>query len=412
MGGTVAPDIEKQEVEVPDDIVKMDGIFYDPNGPHYVGVNLQVHYITNVDTVSQQFDTGMYLNFEYKPTEKDVEEYKRLKELGELENFTPEFQPAFRFPNMMETTQRDLQPYLDGSLYTLLIDGEVDTRGATVDLPSGSKYMIAARMAIRGTFAEPFELQNFPVDCQDLRIVITSTATSIRQVIVPHFRRNTFVTIQQDLTGLPEWTTHPPICDFILSDKAKSARGYQFSSVVLLMKVSRKSKSHVLRTASLIFFISASQLFAFAMEPDISELGNRLGIGFTLVLTALVFMFVVESRLPTVPYLTLLDKYIYGSFFLMIATMIGSTVVLKLHDAHQRKKWNAYVAYIAAGIILLFQIWFGFSLVYFKKQEQKKLTKNSFDHSEEPTPRPQLRVKSEKLYTFHHSFTGASLKED
>lgn len=113
--------------------------------------------------------------------------------------------------------------------------------------------MIAARMAMRGTFAEPFELENFPVDCQDLRIIIMSTATSNKQVIVPHFRRDTFVTIDQEFTGLPEWKRHPPICDFILSDEKKSARGYRFSSMVLLIKVSRKSRCHLLRTACLIF---------------------------------------------------------------------------------------------------------------------------------------------------------------
>ena len=92
--------------------------------------------------------------------------------------------------------------------------------------------------------------------------------------------------------------------------------------------------SHIVRTGSLICCITVSQLFVFAMEPHKEGLGDRLNIGFTLILTVHVYMFVVEERIPKVPYLTLLDKYIYGSFILMVITMVGSlfTLKLKTHD--------------------------------------------------------------------------------
>lgn len=169
-----------------------------------MGVNLQVHYTSNIDTVPQQFDVGMFINFEFKPSEKDVEEYYKLKKEGQEKNFTPEYQPAFRLSNMMVSTEREMYPCLDGSIDTMLVDGETDTRGAKVDLPNEWKYMIAGRLAVRETFAEPFEVQNFPVDCQDLRIVISSTATTKKQVLIPHYRRNTFVTVETEFTGLLE----------------------------------------------------------------------------------------------------------------------------------------------------------------------------------------------------------------
>jgi len=410
-------DVEYQTVQIPDNkvtenVAEFKSSYHDPNGPHYVGVNLMVHFVSNINTVLQQFDIGMYLNFEYKPSKKDVEEYNKLKEKGDEKDFTPEYQPAFRLPNMMGTTQREMKPYLDGSTYTLLTAGENDTRGAMVKLPNGWKYMIAGRMAIRGTFAEPFELKNFPVDCQDLRVVISSTATTHKQVIVPHFRRDPFVTIDQEYTGLPEWTRHPPICDFVLSDKEKSARKYQFSSMILLIKVSRKSASHILRTASLIFCITVSQLSVFAMEPNLEGLGDRLSIGFTLVLTSLVFMFVVEARLPKVPYLTLLDKYIYGSFYLMVLIMVGSTLVLRVKNDEQRRQWNTKAMLIAACSLVVFQVWFICSILYYGNKEHKKLTMSSIDNAKQNESLPQLRINSGKLYKFEHSFLGSSLDND
>jgi len=109
------PDIESQTVQIRDNkvtenVAELKSTYHDPNGPHYVGVNLMVHFVSNIDTVLQQFYIGMYLNFEYKPSKKDVEEYNKLKEKGNEKDFTPEYQPAFRLPNMMETTQREMKP--------------------------------------------------------------------------------------------------------------------------------------------------------------------------------------------------------------------------------------------------------------------------------------------------------------
>ena len=90
------------------------------------------------------------------------------------------------------------------------------------------KYMIAARLAMRGTFGEPFELYSFPFDVQDLKLTIASTATTSVQILVPHFRRQKFCTIATDVSSLPEWELHEPFVRFDLSDPAKSARKLQY----------------------------------------------------------------------------------------------------------------------------------------------------------------------------------------
>ena len=90
------------------------------------------------------------------------------------------------------------------------------------------EYMIAARLAIRGTFGEPFELQSFPFDAQDLKIAIASTATTKVQILVPHFRRSKFCVIATDVSSLPEWDLYPPFMKFELTDPSKSSRGLQY----------------------------------------------------------------------------------------------------------------------------------------------------------------------------------------
>lgn len=380
-------------------------IYHEPGEPHYVGINLQVHFVTNVDTVTQQFDVGFFLNYEWLPSKRDVINYNELLKKGKISEFVPEYLPDFRWPNMMSASQMELKHYLDGSLYTLLTDGEKDSRGAMTSLPNGLKYLIAARLAMRATFAEPFELENFPLDCQDLRITIVSTATCEQQKLIPHFRRNAFVTIEKEYTDLPAWNMHEPICDFSLSDKSKSARGYQFSSMTLLIKVSRKYWSHVMRTIFLILSLCLAQLFVFAVGTEPEDLADRLSISFTMVLTALVFMFVIESRLPTVSFLTLLDKYIYGTFVIMMIITLGSAAAVLQPEKEQRDQINMVMLIISVSLVTLLQVWFMYNVVMKRRTEEEKLKMNT--RSVKQMVASPLTVKSDQKYLSDHSFFGS-----
>lgn len=380
-------------------------IYHEPGEPHYVGINLQIHFVTNVDTVTQQFEVGFFLNYEWLPSKKDVINYNEILKKSNISEFIPEYLPDFRWPNMMSASQMELKHYLDGSLYTLLTDGEKDSRGAMTSLPNGLKYLIAARLEMRATFAEPFELENFPFDCQDLRLTLVSTATSDQQKLVPHFRRNAFITIEKEYTDLPSWKMHEPICDFSLSDKSKSARGYQFSSMTLLIKVSRKFWSHVMRTIFLILSLCLAQLFVFAVGTEPEDLADRLSISFTMVLTALVFMFVIESRLPTVSFLTLLDKYIYSTFFIMMIISLGSATAVLQPEREKRVQMNTIMLLINVVLVTLLQVWFMYSIVTKRRVEEKKLKMNS--KSVEQMVAAPLTVKSDRKYLSDHSFYGS-----
>merc|ERR1719317_373954 len=79
--------------------------------------------------------------------------------------------------------------------------------------------------------------------------------------------------------------------------------------------------------------ISLTQFTVFALDP-VDDAADRLANSFTLVLTALVFMFVVASSLPNVPYLTQLDKYIYAVFFLMLLMSVECAIIVHMENAH------------------------------------------------------------------------------
>lgn len=347
--------------------IQRDTKFYQPGTPHIIGISMQVHYIKQINTVEQQFDAGFYLSYEFQPSEDDVKSWREAEKSGSLADWTPHYVPSFRFPNAFDFIQRDHKAYLDGSFYSLLVNGERDTRGAMVDMPFD--YILAARLAIRGTFGEPLELHDFPFDCQELSINIASSAAVSMQIMVPHFRRKNFVNISQDVSTFPEWTPHPPVVDLTVSDPSKSARGLQFSDFNLVLKFERISKAYILRVYSQLALITITGFTMFAMNAE-EELADRLATAFTLLLTAVAFMFVIESKLPNVPYLTAMDYYVITSFVFLLflagysalCAPIGAMFGVELEDM------EAYVMYICFGIWCLYHVGFVVSGVKAKKR--------------------------------------------
>jgi len=344
--------------------------YWHEGSPHVVGMSLQVHWVSNVDTVNQTFDAGFYISFEWQPSKLDVDTWKQLKAEDKVKEFMPHFRPQFRFPNVLSLT-KEPRRYLDGSIYSLLINGEKDTRGIITRMDYD--YMISARYSIRATFGEPFELESFPFDVQDLKIIISSTATTGSQILVPHFRRKDFVKIAVNVSSLPEWDFRAPVAEFKISNPSTSDRGSAYSTCVLNMKVARRFQSYVVRIMSLMGLITLATFTVFSLEP-VDDMADRLANSFTLVLTGLVFMFVVDSRLPTVPYLTLLDAYTYVQFILMLLIALESAVIPHVPDAHDIDR---YILYGLAGGWVLYQIYYFFTCYFARKAEMRKLKMNS-----------------------------------
>ena len=75
----------------------------------------------------------------------------------------------------------------------------------------------------------------------------------------------------------------------------------------------------------LIFLITSSALTIFSVDCKLPQ--SRLQITFTLLLTSISFKWVINRSLPTVSYLTSLDRYsIFGIFYLCMLCVWHSVV--------------------------------------------------------------------------------------
>eukprot|EP00505_MAST-04D_sp_SCG-Rhode-Island_P003884 Stramenopile-MAST_4_protein_3884 len=178
----------------------------------------------------------------------------------------------------------------------------------------------------KGTFYQHFNLMKFPFDVQDLTVIIDSSLPSsavtfvCRDDVPPSFSGRAF--------QLSEWEFLSPLTQ---SSILTSPTGLRFPQFVLNLPVQRHYEFYIWNVIVIECFLVMLTLSSFALEP--SALADRMSITLTLLLTQVAFKFAIDERIPKIPYLTVLDKYMLLGILLMtlvcavnvaVATPIGT----------------------------------------------------------------------------------------
>jgi len=137
--------------------------------------------------------------------------------------------------------------------------------------------------------------------------------------------------------------------------------------------------------------ISLLGLTSFALTQD--DLGDRLNLLITLILTAVAFGVIVTSSLPNVPYLTYLDKYILSQYMFLVFIM-GETAFLDrgTEAGGITEETDTVIFWLCLAWTVLFNIGFFVYGYWLRQKEALKLTLSSDDIEREVNhSRPALK---------------------
>lgn len=75
------------------------------------------------------------------------------------------------------------------------------------------------------------------------------------------------------------------------------------------------------------------------------------------------FNFVTSEVLPKISYLTMIDKYFFGTYIFLAISVVEHIAVYKVHEAYG-KEFAVLVDYIAIGVFLfIFMMWTAIFLI-------------------------------------------------
>jgi len=296
--------------------------------------------IGEIETLKEQYNAEVYVQAKWREPELDGLSAEKLAEV----DFNYYWNPNLYVENAQSQTKE--------KVWSTAVLDEV-----------GECYIIERRR-MKGVFAETLELNDFPFDCQDLTVTITTERSEKELELVPDLKEDSAVNLTQ-FVEQQEWTIH----QYIETNIALRFNEYSYSKqkhpvFAVTSRASRKPGYFYWNIFLVMFFISTLSFATFSVKPELPQ--NRLQLTFTLLLTKVAFKFTVSQSLPRISYLTYLDKYILAMMIMLYMVCIWFATVTALSEWD--KEWalgiDNYAFYTMVCIYLGFHIVFALWLYF------------------------------------------------
>lgn len=235
------------------------------------------------------------------------------------------------------------------------------------------KTVVTETRLAKGTFWERMELNDFPLDVQDLTVCLsTKHSPSICRLIADPCR---FTVVNNEK------------CSFISDQVVKSFRDQQKFNLYKLVKIgekasydmdrknthdqnkfikpkfvavckcSRRSAFYLINAYLFNLLITVLSMTLFAIDSKFSQ--NRISGTFTLILTSFSFKVVTSKSLPTIAYLTSLDKYQLINIVYLAMCCVWHSVCSSLNIEYEQKhQLDKMALYCFASFFALVQLIF------------------------------------------------------
>jgi len=317
------------------------------NKQYLVETQVIINKIGKIDTLNSTFYAELYLNVTW------------LDDLNSRNNSTYDpkkhFNPNVIIANLIGEPVREEVHY-------------------ELEKISQTEMKIIEKRKLNGTFWHEFDLKYFPIDVQSLNIEV-KTNRSLRDVKLIESKEKFSCLNPFALMNSEEWTIQSCLkTNAIITQNEISMENY--SSFVVSITASRLPRFYFYNLFLLILLITVIGLTRFTVACDLPQV--RLIIDQMVTLTLITFKSVVNANLPTISYLTSVDKYLLFSIvFIMLQCIYDAVIgVVTLPVCAAPYGFYDLMAFITS-ILLIFLANLGFIiwLVFFALKNKKKLYK-------------------------------------
>lgn len=143
---------------------------------------------------------------------------------------------------------------------------------------------------------------------------------------VPSRLYDSFMRMETTYLAINDWEIVYSDATIQVVDWSKHGSSNSFGSRVLFrVQVQRLVKPILARVVVWVFLLGIVSFFCFAIDP--TDVGDRLSYTTTMLLAIVAFQFVIQSIIPSVPYLTLIDRYNLLVLIFMLLIALESVIV-------------------------------------------------------------------------------------
>jgi len=275
--------------------------------------------VSGINTVDETFHAKVDMEMHYMVSREDV-----VRFVVDPVSWTPSDDVVPEVPKCINPVSSDSVQYQKSKPSLTIRDGSV---------------WAVEKITYSGTFREILELNNYPFDIQWLHVKFELPQKKINDVMRhrPFIKGDRLETLQQ------KWLNggYDLLDADIAHDSAEDKPGKR-GQVFVGCKVGRKAFGICMRTMFVMFLVIVASLCCFFIDP-VGGLSDRLGLIFTMMLTAAAYAVVVSGMLPPLGYLTLLDMYILLSFAFFVLQSMQVCIVGMLGATLESAYVNGFV---------------------------------------------------------------------
>jgi hypothetical protein len=271
----------------------------DPEAARTVYLDVEMCRISKISTLDESFDAKLIMTTRWLVDREDIYRYV----------MTPKEAIASWEPAWVACELEVVNAESDGSV------GHYSSPIQIIKDEDDGNVYAERRTEYSGSFHEPLELGSFPFDTQPMNVFLVPLAQQYSTTFILMQTTQQTDSVQNHNS---EWTLTS--VKFDMGCDRRNA-----SQLQIITTLKRRSTVYVVRIICVMSLIQVLTLTVFAFED--SDVGDQLGIAFTMLLTAVAYSLVVSSTLPTLGYLTFLDSYILTTF-VVIAIVIAQVIIL------------------------------------------------------------------------------------
>ena len=200
-----------------------------------------------------------------------------------------------------------------------------NTRDEVEISPDG---MVTYRLHVFGDLSQPLELREFPQDSHVFEVPVVAAGYRANEVV---FIRDTRMeSFMAERLSVADWEIRNLRGD---PREVAFANGLKLPGFVFSFEGKRLLHHYVIKAIVPLCLIVMMSWVVFWINPE--QVSNQLSVAVTTVLTLIAYHIALSGRLPEIPYLTHMDKFLFSSTVLVFMALIEVVITSHLASTNQ-----------------------------------------------------------------------------
>lgn len=185
---------------------------------------------------------------------------------------------------------------------------------------------VTYRLHVFGDFSQPMDLHSFPNDSHTFEV----------PVVAAGYREGELVF--QPIPGTDSFIAEKlSVADWNVSNMRSEARmvplanGVELPGFIFSFDAMRLTHHYIVKAIIPLALIVMMSWVVFWIDPK--QVSNQLSVAVTTVLTLIAYHIALSGRLPLIPYLTEMDKFLFSSTLLVFLSLIEVVITSQLSSS-------------------------------------------------------------------------------